>query len=141
MREWRFGGRLSGTYFNGEREEDCVKVFLFEYVVVTLTVCVTPVGNVVILVVSVRIGVILTEYEIVGHEDDDDDSVVDTEAVFVRTAESVDVELPFTQAVGRKEVVIVVEEDVVLDILVEAVYVAEVVELFDGFEERVIVGL
>lgn len=116
-------------------------MFLFEYVVVTLTVCVTPVGNVVILVVSVRIGVILTEYDIVGHEDDDDDSVVDTEAVFVRTAESVDVELPFTQAVGRKEVVIVVEEDVVLDILVEAVYVAEVVELFDGFEERVIVGL
>lgn len=123
------------------REEDCVKVFLFEYVVVTLTVCVTPVGNVVILVVGVRIGVILTEYEIVGHEDDDDDSVVDTEAVFVRTAESVDVKLSFTQAVGRKEVVIVVEEDVVLDILVEAVYVADVVELFDGFEERVIVGL
>jgi len=116
-------------------------VFLFEYVVVTLTVCVTPVGNVVILVVGVRIGVILTEYEIVGHEDDDDDSVVDTEAVFVRTAESVDVKLSFTQAVGRKEVVIVVEEDVVLDILVEAVYVAEVVELFDGFEECVIVGL
>lgn len=123
------------------REEDCVKVFLFEYVVVTLTVCVTPVGNVVILVVGVRIGVILTEYEIVGHEDDDDDSVVDTEAVFVRTAESVDVKLSFTQAVGRKELVIVVEEDVVLDILVEAVYVAEVVELFEGFEERVIVGL
>lgn len=123
------------------REEDCVKVFLFEYVVVTLTVCVTPVGNVVILVVGVRIGVILTEYEIVGHDDDDDDGVVDTEAVFVRIAESVDVELSFTQAVGRKEVVIVVEEDVVLDILVEAVYVAEVVELFEGFEERVIVGL
>ena len=64
---------------------------------------------------------ILTEYEIVGHDDDEDESVVDTEGVFVRTADSVDVELPFTQAVGRKELVIVVEEDVVLDILVEAV--------------------
>ena len=84
---------------------------------------------------------ILTEYEIVGHDDDEDESVVDTEAVFVRTADSVDVELPFTQAVGRKELVIVVEEDVVLDILVEAVYVAELVEVFEGFEELVIVGL
>ena len=51
-----------------------------------LTVCVTPVGKAVILVVGVMIPDVVTEYVIVGLEDLDTFSVADTLRVFVWAA-------------------------------------------------------
>jgi len=51
-----------------------------------LTVCVTPVGKAVILVVGVMIPDFVTEYVIVGLEDLDTFSVADTLRVFVWAA-------------------------------------------------------
>jgi hypothetical protein len=117
-----------------------VAVSLPEYVIVVLTVRVTPVGNAVILVVGVINPVFVTEYVIVGLEDLDTFSVADTLWVFVWTLVLVCVIVGFILRVA-----FTVKETVgvavwVLELVVEPVLVTVPVEVLELLVDPVIVA-